>query len=150
MGLIKEFKEFAFKGNVIDLAVGILIGAAFGKIVSSIVNDIIMPPIGMAMGKVDFKDKFVVLSENPTNPGPFASLVEAKAKGAATLNYGMFINTVIEFLIVAFAVFMLVKAINTLRRRMETQPAPADQAPPAPTREEKLLMEIRDALLVRR
>jgi large conductance mechanosensitive channel len=150
MGLIKEFREFAVKGNVIDLAVGIIIGAAFGKIVSSIVNDIIMPPIGMAMGKVDFKDKFVVLGENAAKPGPYASLAEAKTAGAATLNYGMFINTVIEFLIVAFAVFMLVKAINTLRRRMETQPAPADQAPPAPTREEKLLMEIRDALLVRR
>jgi large conductance mechanosensitive channel len=150
VGLIKEFKEFAVKGNVIDLAVGIIIGAAFGKIVSSIVNDIIMPPIGMALGKVDFKDQFIVLGQNPAKPGPYASLADAKAAGAATLNYGVFINTMIEFLIVAFAVFMLVKAINTLRRRMETQPAPVDQAPPAPTREEKLLMEIRDAIVARR
>jgi large conductance mechanosensitive channel len=137
VGLIKEFKEFAVKGNVIDLAVGIIIGAAFGKIVSSLVNDVIMPPIGLALGQIDFSKLAV-------------HLAEGKDGKTVDLRYGVFLNTMIEFLIVAFAVFMLVKAINTLRRRMETQPAPADQAPPAPTREEKLLMEIRDALLVRR
>jgi large conductance mechanosensitive channel len=136
VGLIKEFKEFAVKGNVIDLAVGLIIGAAFGKIVSSVVNDVIMPPIGLALGRVDFSRLVVHLSEG-------------KDGKPVDLRYGQFLNTLIEFLIVAFAVFLLVKAINTLRRRMETQPAPVDQAPPAPTREEKLLMEIRDAIVAR-
>jgi large conductance mechanosensitive channel len=153
MGLFKEFREFAVKGNVIDLAVGIIIGAAFGKIVSSLVNDVLMPPIGRLMGGVDFRDKFFVLTAGAKDAGPYESLVKAKEAGAATLNYGVFINTVIEFTIVAFAVFMLVKAINTLRRKMEREkdiPAAIDAAPPAPTREESLLMEIRDALLARR
>ena len=151
MGLFKEFREFAVKGNVVDLAVGIIIGAAFTKIVSSMVNDVLMPPIGKLTGGVDFKDKFVVLSEGSKNPAPYESLAKAKEAGAATLNYGVFANTVIEFLIVAFAVFMLVKAINTMRRRMERQQAEAPAAaPPAPTREERLLTEIRDALLARR
>jgi large conductance mechanosensitive channel len=138
VGLIKEFKEFAVKGNVIDLAVGLIIGAAFGKIVSSLVNDVIMPPIGMALGRVDFSNLSVHLSDAGKDGKP------------VDLRYGQFLNTVIEFTIVAFAVFMLVKAINTMRRRMETQPAPVNQAPPAPTREEKLLMEIRDAIIARR
>ena len=150
MGLVKEFKEFAVKGNVIDLAVGIIIGAAFGKIVSSMVNDILMPPIGKLLGNVDFKDMFVVLSRGAENKGPYVSLTDAKAAGAATLNYGLFINTVIEFLIVAFAVFMLVKAINTLRRKLEREVETPAAAPPAPTRQESLLMEIRDALVARR
>jgi large conductance mechanosensitive channel len=150
MGLIKEFREFAVKGNVIDLAVGIIIGAAFGKIVSSMVNDVLMPPIGKLMGGVDFKDMFVVLSDGPKSAGPYESLAKAKEAGAATLNYGVFFNTVIEFLIVAFAVFMLVKAINTLRRRLEREKELPGATPPAPTREESLLMEIRDALVARR
>ena len=149
MGLIKEFREFAVKGNVIDMAVGIIIGAAFGKIVSSMVNDVLMPPIGNLMGGVDFKDKFVVLSEGTTLKPPYDSLAKAKEAGAATLNYGQFLNVVIEFLIVAFAVFMLVKAINTLRRRLEREKGTPAAAPVAPTRQESLLMEIRDALRAR-
>jgi large conductance mechanosensitive channel len=148
MGLIKEFREFAVKGNVIDLAVGIIIGAAFGKIVSSLVNDVLMPPIGKLTGGVDFRDKFVVLSAGAKTAGPYESLAKAKEAGAATINYGVFINTVIEFLIVAFAVFLLVKAINTLRRRMEREKETV-AAPAAPTRQESLLMEIRDALVRR-
>jgi large conductance mechanosensitive channel len=148
MGILKEFREFAVKGNVVDLAVGIIIGAAFGRIVSSLVNDVLMPPIGRLTGGVDFKDKFVILSEGPKTPGPYESLARAKEAGAATLNYGLFINACIEFLIVAFAVFLLVKGINTLRRRMAEEPIPA--ADPAPTRQEMLLMEIRDALSARR
>ena len=106
----KEFKEFAVKGNVLDLAVGIVIGAAFGKIVNSLVNDVLMPPIGLAVKHVDFKDLFVNLS-----PTAYGSLAEAKAHNAPTLNYGMFLNTILEFAIVAFAVFMLVRAINRVR-----------------------------------
>jgi len=108
--MFKEFKEFASKGNVVDLAVGVIIGAAFGKIVTSLVNDLIMPPIGMALGRINFKDLFVTL-----NGGAYASLAEAQAKGAPTLNYGLFLNTVLEFLIVAFAVFLLVKQLNRLK-----------------------------------
>jgi large conductance mechanosensitive channel len=110
MGMIKEFREFAARGNVIDLAVGVIIGAAFGKVVTSVVNDLIMPPIGMALGRVDFSSLFV-----PLDGGTYASLAEAKAKGAPTLNYGVFMNTLLEFVIVAFAVFLLVKQVNRLR-----------------------------------
>jgi len=117
--MFKEFKEFAIKGNVVDLAVGIIIGAAFGKIVSSLVNDIIMPPIGMLLGKMDFAGLFISLSDKS-----FASLAEAKAAGAATINYGIFINTMIDFIFVAFAVFLLVKQINRLKK--EEAPAPAN------------------------
>ncbi len=109
--MLKEFKEFAVRGNVIDLAVGIIIGAAFTKIVTSLVNDIIMPPIGRFLGKVDFSNLFINLSDKPA-----ASVAEAKKAGIATLNYGIFINTVLEFLIVAFAVFVLVHQINRLKR----------------------------------
>ncbi|HYN40374.1 MAG TPA: large-conductance mechanosensitive channel protein MscL [Thermoanaerobaculia bacterium] len=135
--MLKEFKEFAIKGNVIDMAVGVVIGGAFGKIVGSLVADVIMPPIGLLLGKVDFTNLFLNLSGTPV-----ASLAEAKAKGLATLNYGVFVNTSIEFLIIAFAIFMVVKQINRLKR--EAPPAPA--APPEPSNEEKLLVEIRDLL----
>lgn len=137
----KEFKEFAIKGNVIDLAVGVIIGAAFGKIVTSLVEDIIMPPIGLVTGKIDFGSKFIDLSgKNP------ASLAQAKAMGAATLNYGLFLNNVLNFVIVALVVFALVKQINRIRR----EEAAAPSTPPAPTREEELLTEIRDAVRQRR
>lgn len=135
--MLKEFKEFAIKGNVIDMAVGVVIGGAFGKIVGSLVADVIMPPIGLLLGKVDFTNLFLNLSGTPV-----ASLAEAKAKGLATLNYGVFINTTFEFLIIAFAIFVVIKQINRLKR--ETPAAPA--APPEPSNEEKLLTEIRDLL----
>jgi large conductance mechanosensitive channel len=115
--MFKEFREFASRGNVVDLAVGVIIGAAFGKIVTSLVSDVIMPPIGMALGRINFKDLFVAL-----NSGTYASLAEAQAKAAPTLNYGLFLNTVLEFLIVAFAVFLLVKQIN----RLKAPPPPAE------------------------
>ena len=120
--MFKEFKEFAVKGNVVDMAVGIIIGAAFGTIVKSLVDDVIMPPIGLILGNVDFSNLFVVLKAGKT-AGPFLSLADAKAAGAVTLNYGAFINTVISFLIVAFSVFILIKQINMFKR--EEAPAPA-------------------------
>ena len=140
MGMIKEFKEFAVRGNVVDLAVGVIIGAAFGKIVTSMVSDILMPPIGKAMGGVNFSDLFINLD---SAKGPFSSLKAAKDAGAAVIAYGSFINTLIDFAIVAFCIFLLVKGINALKRK----PAPAP--PPEPTREEKLLAEIRDILKAR-
>ena len=109
--MLKEFKEFAMKGNVLDMAVGIIIGAAFGPIVNSLVNDIIMPPIGLLLGNVDFSNIFAVLREGKT-AGPYASIAAAKAAGAVTMNFGLFVNTIINFLIVAFAVFILVKNVN--------------------------------------
>ncbi len=139
--MLKEFKEFAIKGNVVDMAVGIIIGAAFGTIVQSLVNDVIMPPIGLALGNVDFSNLFVVLKEG-VPPGPYAALADAQTAGAVTINYGLFINTVISFVIVAFAVFILVKNINRLKREQEEAPP----APPEPSNEEKLLTEIRDIL----
>lgn len=123
MGMMKEFKEFAVKGNVIDMAVGIVIGAAFGTIVKSLVADVIMPPIGLLLGNVDFANFFTVLKQG-TAAGPFATLADAQAAGAVTLNYGMFINTVISFLIMAFAIFILVKNVNRLKREKETAPPP--------------------------
>jgi large conductance mechanosensitive channel len=117
--MLKEFKEFAARGNVIDLAVGVVIGAAFGRIVTSLVNDVVMPPLGMVMGKVDFKNFFVSL-----NGTAYATLAEAQAAGAPTLNYGMFINTIFELLIVALVIFMIVRQINRLKA-----PAPAPAAP---------------------
>jgi large conductance mechanosensitive channel len=122
--MFREFREFAMRGNVVDLAVGIVIGAAFSKIVSSLVNDIIMPPIGLLLGRVDFSNLFINLSGQS-----FASLTEAKAAGAPTINYGVFLNTVIDFLIVAFAIFLLVRFVNRLSRQLEAAPA-------APTRRE--------------
>lgn len=139
MSWIKEFKQFAMRGNVLDMAVGIIIGAAFGKIVSSLVADILMPPIGKLMGNVDFSNLFIVLGS-----GSYQSLAAAKAAGAATLNYGIFINTVIDFIIVAFAIFLMVKGINAMRRREEAKAVPPP--PPGPSAEEKLLTEIRDLL----
>jgi len=115
--MLKEFKEFAMRGNVVDMAVGIIIGAAFGTIVKSLVNDIIMPPIGLLLGNVDFSNLFVVLK----GVGSYATLAEAQAAGAVTLNYGVFVNTIINFVIVAFAIFMVVKNMNRLKRQ---EPAP--------------------------
>jgi large conductance mechanosensitive channel len=116
--MFREFREFAMRGNVVDLAVGIIIGAAFGKIVTSLVNDIIMPPIGLLVGRVDFCNLFINLSGQS-----YASLAEAKAAGAPTINYGVFLNTVIDFVIVAFAIFLLVRFINRLNRQPEAAPA---------------------------
>jgi large conductance mechanosensitive channel len=123
MGMVKEFKEFAVKGNVIDMAVGIIIGAAFGTIVKSLVADVIMPPIGLLLGNVDFSNLFIVLKQGATVAGPYATLADAGAAGAVTLNYGMFINTVISFLIVSFSVFFVIKNINRLKRKEEVAPA---------------------------
>lgn len=131
MSLVQEFKDFAVKGNMVDMAVGIIIGGAFGKIVSSLVNDVFMPALGLLVGGVDFSNLKLVLKES------------APGIPAATLNYGMFVQTVFDFTIVAFAIFMLVKAMNNIRKK---QQAVVEASPPAPTNEEKLLMEIRDAL----
>jgi large conductance mechanosensitive channel len=120
--MIKEFKEFALRGNVVDMAVGIIIGAAFGTIVQSLVKDVIMPPIGLALGNVDFSNLFVVL-KGGTTPGPYASLADASKAGAVSINYGVFLNAVISFLIVAFAVFLLVRGMNQLKRREQAAPA---------------------------
>ncbi|MEM8937326.1 MAG: large-conductance mechanosensitive channel protein MscL [Pseudomonadota bacterium] len=133
MGMVKEFQEFAVKGNVVDMAVGIIIGGAFGTIVKSLVNDVIMPPIGLAMGGIDFSDITIPLK---------AATEDAEA---VSINIGLFINNVISFLIVAWAVFMLVKAINSLKKKEEEAPA----APAEPPRQEVLLEEIRDALKTR-
>jgi len=120
---MKEFREFAMRGSVVDMAVGIIIGAAFGTIVNSIVSDIIMPPIGLILGNVDFSNLFVVLKEG-LQAGPYASLADAAKAGAVTINYGMFINRIISFLIVAFAMFMLIRSMNKLKRK-EAAPAEA-------------------------
>ncbi len=120
-GILNEFKKFAMRGNVMDMAVGIIIGAAFGKIVDSLVKDVIMPPIGLLMGKVDFGNLFVVLRDGAETAGPYVSLEAAKAAGAVTMNYGAFLNTIISFIIVAFAVFMLIKAMNTLQSKLEAK-----------------------------
>ncbi len=116
--MLKDFKEFAMRGNVIDMAVGIVIGAAFGSIVKSLVADVIMPPIGLLLGKVDFSNLFIVLKGGST-PGPFSSVAAANEAGAVTLNYGLFINTIISFLIIAFAIFMVIRAMNKLKRAEE-------------------------------
>ncbi|HLC08754.1 MAG TPA: large conductance mechanosensitive channel protein MscL [Methyloceanibacter sp.] len=139
--MLKEFKEFALRGNVVDMAIGIVIGAAFSTIVKSLVDDIIMPPIGVLSGGVDFSNIFVLLSG-----GDYATLAQARQAGAPTLNIGLFINNVIAFLIVAFVLFMAVKAMNQLRRKQEEEPA----TEPPPSREVQLLEEIRDALVARK
>jgi large conductance mechanosensitive channel len=120
--MLKEFKEFAMRGNVVDMAVGIVIGAAFGTIVKSLVSDVIMPPIGLALGNVDFENLFAVLKQGATAAGPYASLADAKAAGAVSMNYGVFFNTIISFIIVAFCVFLMIRQINRLKRKEEAPP----------------------------
>jgi large conductance mechanosensitive channel len=142
--VLKEFKEFAVKGNVLDMAVGIIIGAAFGTIIQSLVNDVVMPPIGLLLGGVDFSDLFITLRQGAI-PGPYPTLIAATEVGAVTLNYGVFVNSVVSFLIVAFSVFMVVRSFNKLKRKEEAAPA----VPPTPTAEEMLLAEIRDLLKAR-
>jgi large conductance mechanosensitive channel len=141
MSLMKEFKEFAIKGNAVDMAVGIIIGGAFGKIVSSLVNDVIMPPLGRLMGGVDFTNLFINLGAES-----FATLAEAKAAGAPTLNYGSFIQAIVDFIIVAFAIFSMIKAMNMLRKKEAAPPAEAPAEPPPPSEDIVLLREIRDSL----
>ena len=138
--MLNEFKKFAMRGNVVDMAVGIIIGASFGKIVSSLVADVVMPPIGLLMGKVDFSQLFINISG-----GDYASLAAAKDAGTATINYGVFINTVLDFIIVAFVIFMIIRGMNKLKKKEEEAPA----EPPKPSAEVELLTEIRDALKAR-
>jgi large conductance mechanosensitive channel len=135
--MLQEFKTFIAKGNAIDLAVGVVIGAAFGKIVSSLVDDLIMPPLGLILGKVDFSQLYVSLDGKS-----YETLAVAQAAGAPTWNYGNFITVLIQFVIIAWAIFLVVKAINTLKKTEENKPA----APPEPSAEEKVLLEIRDLL----
>jgi large conductance mechanosensitive channel len=135
--MLKEFREFAMRGNVVDMAVGIIIGAAFGKIITSLVNDVVMPPIGLLLGKVDFSQLFVNLSGQD-----YASLEAAQAAGAPTINYGMFINNVLDFVIVAFAIFLVIRGMNKLKRKAEEKP----KEEPKPSAEVQLLTEIRDTL----
>lgn len=137
MGMLKEFRDFAVRGNVLDMAIGIILGASFGKIVSSLVSDVLMPPIGMLLGKMDFSSLFLSLSTES-----YPSLKAAQDAGAAVIKYGVFLNTVIDFVIVAFCIFLLVKTINQLKRKEEAKPGP----PPA---QEVLLAEIRDLLKAR-
>ncbi|RWY53719.1 large-conductance mechanosensitive channel protein MscL [Mucilaginibacter gilvus] len=136
MGFVREFKEFAVKGNMVDLAVGVIIGAAFGKIVTSLVSDVIMPPLGYLIGGVDFADKKIVLTPADTT---------AKVAEVA-IHYGLFINAIIQFLIIALCIFVAIKAINAMKKQEETAPA----APPAPSKEEVLLAEIRDILAAKK
>ena len=140
--MLGEFKKFAARGNMLDMAVGIVIGAAFATIIGSLVADIIMPPIGMALGGADFSNLFMVLSEG-TPAGPYASLEMAKEAGAVTVNYGLFINAIINFLIIAFALFMVIRGFNSMQKKEEAKEA---AAPPKPSNEEVLLGEIRDLL----
>jgi large conductance mechanosensitive channel len=144
--MFREFKEFALKGNVVDMAVGVIIGGAFGTIVNSLVNDVIMPPIGLLVGGVDFSDLFLVLRQG-SSPGPYATIADAKAADAVTLNLGVFINAMTSFIILAFALFVVIKAMNMARRQLEAEPPPAPPAPP--TKQEILLSEIRDLLKAR-
>jgi large conductance mechanosensitive channel len=136
--MLKEFKDFAMRGNVLDMAIGVIIGGAFGKIISSLVSDILMPPLGLLMGKVDFSSLFINLSGTPQ-----PSLTAAKAAGAPTINYGVFLQATFDFVIIAFVIFLLVKQVNRLKKVEASAP------PPGPSNEEKLLMEIRDALKAR-
>ena len=127
--MIKEFKEFALRGNVIDMAVGVIVGGAFGTIVKSMVDDVIMPPVGLLLGGIDFSNFFAILKQGGT-AGPYASLADAKKAGAVTMNYGVFVNDIISFLIVAFVVFMLVRSINALHRKEDNAPPPATKECP--------------------
>ena len=142
--MLNEFKEFAVKGNMLDMAVGIIVGAAFGTVVQSLVNDMLMPPVGMLLGGVDFTGLFFIIQQG-TVAGPYATLAAAQEAGAVTVNYGLFVNSVVSFLIVAFAVFMVVRSFNRLRRQAEEEPT----APPALPQQEVLLGEIRDLLKAR-
>jgi large conductance mechanosensitive channel len=135
--MLKEFKDFAMRGNVVDMAVGIIIGAAFGRIVSSFVNDVVMPPIGLLMGNVDFSNLFINLGD-----GTYASLAAAEEAGAPIVKYGAFINNVLDFVIVAFVIFMVIRAMSKMKKQEEAAPPP----PPEPSAEVKLLTEIRDAI----
>jgi len=135
--MLKEFKDFAMRGNVVDLAVGFILGGAFSTIVRSLVNDILMPPLGLALGGVDFTNLFITLGD-----AEYETLAAAQEAGAATINYGMFINNVIAFVILAFALFLIIKGMNSMKKKEEEAPA----APPAPSKEEVLLTEIRDLL----
>lgn len=139
--MLKEFKQFAMQGNVLDMAVGIILGAAFGKVVSSLVGDVLMPPLGLVLGKVNFSQLFLNLGGEP-----HATLAAAQAAGAPTLNYGLFIQSIVDFLAVAFAIFLMIKGINASRRKQAEAPAP----PPGPTPDQQLLTEIRDLLAARR
>jgi large conductance mechanosensitive channel len=139
--MLQEFREFIARGNVIDLAVGIIIGAAFTAIVNSLVNDVVMPPLGLVLGGVDFTDLFITLR----GAGDYPTLAAARAAGAVTLNYGLFINAVVQFLIVAFAVFVIVKQVNRFRRKEEAAPP----APPPVREEVEVLKDIRDLLKTR-
>ena len=139
--MLKEFKSFIMRGNVLDLAVAVIIGGAFGAIVSSFVNDILMPPIGLLLGGVDFSNLFIDLSG-----GGYTTLAAAQEAGAATLNYGLFLNTIINFLIVAFAIFLVLRAVKSAEARMAREEEAAPAAPPEPSDEVKLLTEIRDLL----
>jgi len=142
MGIVKEFKEFAVKGNMLDMAVGIIIGGAFGKIISSLVNDILMPPIGMLLGKVDFTNLKAILQKGSDAVMDGTTVIQP-AVGEVAIKYGMFIQNIIDFLIVAFCIFMVIKAMNNLKRKEEPAPAPP---PPPPSDEVVLLKEIRDLL----
>lgn len=143
MSIKQEFKDFIMRGNVVDLAVGMVVGTAFSGIVKSLVDDVIMPPIGLLLGGVDFSNRFITLKDGASVPdGGYATLAAAKAAGAVTLNVGVFINTVISFLIVASAIFMVVKALNALKKKE----AAAPEAPAEPSEEVLLLRDIRDAL----
>lgn len=137
--MLKEFKQFAMKGNVLDMAIGIIVGGAFTPIVKSLVDDVLMPVIGLLLGKVDFSDMFLVLKAGTEQAGPYSTLATAQEAGAVTVNYGVFVNTVVTFLIVAFAVFLMVKNINRWKKKEEEKPA-------APPQDVVLLTEIRDAL----
>ena len=141
MGIVKEFREFAVKGNMLDMAVGIIIGGAFGKIITSLVNDVLMPPLGLLLGRVDFSNLKAVLQKGHDAVMDGTAVVQP-AVSEVTINYGMFIQTLIDFLIVAFCIFVVIKAMNSLKRKEEAAPA----APPPPSDEAVLLKEIRDLL----
>ena len=140
--MLNEFKTFALKGNLVDMAVGLTLGAAFGALAGSFVADVFSPPLGLLLGGADFSNLFLVLRDGATTPGPYASIAAAKDAGAVTVSYGVFLNAAINFLIVAFAMFLVVKGMNNLKKKEAAAPAP----PPAPSAEEKLLTEIRDLL----
>ena len=137
--MFKEFRDFAMRGNVVDMAVGIVVGGAFGVIAKALVSDVLMPPIGLLLGGVDFSNLFVVLKEGAQVAAPYATLADAQAAGAVTLNWGVFLNTIVNFVVIAFAIFLVVKALNTAKRQEQA-------APPPPPEDVVLLREIRDSL----